>query len=488
MNGTALGIDLGTSSVKVCLLDERGRIVASTSSQYPTYAPFQQWMEQEPADWLRSTTSAITEIVARFPRQASCIESICLTSAAHIGVLLDRENRPVRKALLWSDQRSIEQVRELLANEDMIYAISANKPSTSWTLPHFLWVKEHEPEVWKQVSRICLSKDYLLHWLAGEWATDPATAVSAMLYDRNNQTWSTRLLEYLDLDAMQLPPIFGACEQVGSLRSERASQLGLRAGIPIVNGSLDSATETYGAGARSVGDVVIRIGTAGGIHKVRGSPMQKRTLLTYPFPIDDLWYSQAGTNAAGAAIGWATGQQGLPHDSNGFVAFDELAAEAPAGCDGLLFHPYLNGERTPYWNAKLRGTFTGLAFMHTRPYLARAVLEGVCFSLKDALLSLLPAEDLPDTIVVVGGGAKDRLLMEILSSVIHTELKLLPGIDSSSGCARIGQLALNDPDSLAMLDTVDATFIEPKMELIDVYEQAFDRYRRVSEALVELYT
>ena len=488
MSKPALGIDLGTSSIKICLLDEQGLTIGVATQRYPTHSPHERWMEQDPQDWLTAFTKAMAELAGLHAKSLASLGSICLTSAAHIGVLLDAEDRPLRRALLWSDQRSTDQVKELLQAEDEIYAISANKPSPSWTLPHFLWVKEREPELYAQVRRVCFSKDYLLHWLTGLWVTDPATAVSSMLYDCKEHAWSSRLLSYLDMTPNQLPRIMDSCSVVGTLLPEMATLLGLPNGVAVVNGSLDSATETYGSGARKAGDVVIRIGTAGGIHKLSEKPMQIRSLLTYPFPLDALWYSQAGTNAAGSAIGWATEQQGFSLDETGFAQFDELAARAPAGCEGLLFHPYLNGERTPYWNASLRGTYSGLSFLHKRSHMARSVLEGVCFSLKDALLALMKEDEIPPHIMVVGGGAKDRLLMEILSSVLNTTLLLAPGIDSAYGCARIGQLSLNDPTSLAMLDTVQSSSVVPCKEWVEVYAHAFVQYAKRSDTLVGMYS
>jgi len=488
MMKSALGIDIGTSSTKVCLLDKEGQVVSFSTASYPTSSPHPNWMEQNPIEWIKAVKKAIVTLVQCYSAQISDIGSICFTSAAHIAVLLDDEDRPVRNALLWSDQRSINQVKQLQKEEDEIYAISANRVSTSWSLPHLLWVKQEEPEAWKKVKRICLSKDFILHWFTGEWVTDPATAVSSMLFDYKMGTWSSRLLSFLDIQPSQLPIVKQVDEVVGYLLPEISTLLGLPSNVSIVNGSLDSATETYGAGARCPDDVVIRIGTAGGIYKFSSIPMQQRTLLTYPFLLDNLWYSQAGTNAAGSAIGWVTNLQGFAKEKSGFDELDDMASSVDAGSNGVLFHPYLNGERTPYWNSNLRGTFTGLSFMHSKKDIARAVLEGVCFSLKDALLSLMDESEIPQNIVVVGGGAKDSLLMEILSSVLRTPLQLCPDTDSSYGCARIGQLTLNAHESLGMFDAIEAEIVQPKIEWVGVYDESFKRYKKLIAKLFEIYT
>ena len=488
MSKPALGIDLGTSSVKVCLLDENGKIVETHVTGYPTYSSSPIWMEQDPSDWLESVVIAINELSSKHQDLVSRLGSICLTSAAHIGVLLDEQNQVIRNALLWSDQRSTAQVEYLLVDEQQIFTISANRPSTSWTLAHFLWVKESEPELWARVKRVCLSKDYLLHYLTGCWVTDPATAVSSMLYDRNTGQWSLHLLSYLGLDPSQLPIVKDSCERVGTLLPCIASRLGLPQEAVVVNGSLDSAMESYGSGARKPGDIVIRIGTAGGIHKVSQQPSPIRSLLSYPFLINGLWYSQAGTNAAGSAIRWATKLLQFEPQDAGFDLFDALAEHVPVGSEDLFFHPYLNGERTPYWNAKLKGSYIGLSFLHTQAHMARAVLEGVCYSLKDALLTMMSPKELPQTVVVVGGGAKDLLLIKILSSVLQTSLQCMSTLDSSYGCARIGQLALYDPSSLDMLDSIESSCIHPVDEWVELYEKGFEKYKKISDALQAIYT
>jgi xylulokinase len=390
-------------------------------------------------------------------------------------------------------------VQQLHSEEDEIYKISGNRPSTSWTLPHFLWVREKEAKIWKQVSRICLSKDYVMHWLCKEWVTDPGTACSSMLYDRDRICWSEKLCGLLGINTSQLPVIKGACQEVGVLSAEVASLLGLPEGIPLVNGSLDSATETFGAGAMKEGDVVIRIGTAGGIHRITAQPMQNRSLLTYPFPLGGFWYSQAGTNAAGSAISWAVGLSG-EKESKEFEEFSTLAAQAPAGSDGVLFHPFLAGERTPYWNGRLRGTFTGLSFRHTKAHMARAVLEGVAFSLCDALSSILPKEESFDSLAVVGGGARDKLLMQILSSTLNLALIPLPFASSSYGAARMGQFAVQSAgDDYLLKESVlgnsvlqksaraHDSVVFPVKEWVSVYQEVFMRYKSYCNVLQTLY-
>lgn len=496
-----LGLDLGTSSCKICALDPTGTIVATASEPYRTLSPRDGWAEQDPASWLEALKSAAGKLLGDGAIDPARVAAIALTSAAHIGVLQDSDDRPLRPALLWSDQRSAAQAAALRAEcGDDILRITLNNVSTSWTLAHLAWVREEEAALWSRVARICLSKDYLLHWLTGRWVTDPATAVSAMLLDARSGVWSDELRALVGLQDIALPELAAPEAVVGTILPGPAGELGLPAGVPVVNGTLDSATETYGAGAVAAGDFVIRVGTAGGIHTVKDRPLADPRLLTYPHPVSGLWYSQGGTNAAGSAIAWALDAAGLPRSGAGFDQFSSLAASAPAGSDGLTFHPYLSGERTPYWDPALRGTAAGLSFRHGAAHLARAVIEGVAFSLKDAFLAVLASDGgpsgatrAPRRIRVVGGGVSDPLLMQILSSALDLELQLLAGVDSAYGAAllamrRGGVAAAPGPDQAGKgrLDVADR-IVSPLEADVPVYRRAFAAYRERAAALRQMY-
>jgi xylulokinase len=368
---------------------------------------------------------------------------------------------------------------------DRIYALTGNSVSTSWTLPHFLWVRETEPELWKTVRHICFSKDSILHWLTGKWVTDPATAVASLLFDINLMSWSAELCSVLGIppDSMRgmLPCVRAADTCAGSILPQIAAEFGLPAAVSVLTGTLDSATETYGAGASKPGDVVIRIGTAGGIHKLSAVPIENRKLLTYPFPKGNIWYSQAGTNAAGAAVGWAVG---LVSEKSGpaFDNFDKAAGSVPPGSENLFFLPFLSGERTPYWNPDLRGTFLGLSFHHTKAHMARAVLEGVAYSLTDALQTIISDGELPETVTVVGGGTKDGLLMKILSSILNRRLSVLPDVDSAYGTAL---LCLGDVPLQCQSHT---TVIEPDQKWSCFYRNGFTKYKKNCMLIANVYS
>ena len=484
----ALGIDLGTSSCKLCLVDETGCIKCVASAGYRTHSPHSGWAEQDPADWLIALRRAAEMLHAQAGGAIKGIICISLTSAAHIGVLMDHEGRALRKALLWSDQRSHEEAAGLAQTcGQAIFEKTCNWPSTSWTLPHFLWVKNHEPGLWESVERAALSKDYLLHHLTSRWVSDPATAVSSMLCNAGRFCWSQELCAMLGLSDSMLPRIAGAGDEAGRLNRQGAAMLGLAEGIPVINGALDSATETFGAGAALPGDFVIRIGTAGGIHVIKKDPEPDRKLLTYPYPLGSLWYSQAGTNSAGSAIAWALRPAGIETKAEPYAAFGALASQAPAGCEGLIFHPYLSGERTPYWDSRLRATFSGASFQHGREHFARAVLEGVAFSLYDAFLTLAADRKIPPAIKIVGGGSRDPLLLSILSSLLKRELHAQKQVDSAYGAALFGLLSLGHAGPGPLKDIPAEDIYLPDHGDAKIYEEGFKMYRRQAEHLQKMY-
>jgi xylulokinase len=463
-----------------------GCIIISSSASYKILSPHTGWMEEWPEDWIDALIKTVADI-KKSGFDFRSVASITLTSAAHIAVLMDEAGKPLRNALLWCDQRSREEADEIrAARGPRILELGCNNITPSWTLAHLAWIQKHEAEVWKKTKSVCFSKDYIIRFLTGEVKTDPATAVSALLYDAREGAWSKEICGIIGLDPAMLPEIAPQNAVIGKVSQKAAALSGLPAGVPVINGSLDSAMDTYGAGCMIAGDAVIRIGTAGGIHLVRQTMKADPKLLNYPFPTGGLWYSQAGTNSAGSAIAYAAAFNLAGDPGAGdFEAFSRLAASAEAGAEGIIFHPYLSGERTPYWDSTLRGTFTGISFKHTAKHYARAVLEGVCFSLFDAFSAVAEEAHSDQEIKIVGGGARDAVLMRILSSVFNRKLAALPGVDSAYGAALFG-LRIENPGA-ANTAGEHAVFYQPEDCLVCVYERGFSRYKAMTHYLIPLY-
>jgi xylulokinase len=488
-----LGVDIGTSSCKVCAVDAEGRLAGVASQSYPIMSLKPGWSEQDPREWVPALEGALKAVGEKIPIHRPDVGGLAVSSAAHIAVLMDKAHEPVRESILWNDQRSDAEAARLAAESGLlIFQCTRNQASPTWTLPQLLWVKRHEPDVWKRVRSVCLSKDYVIGRLTGRFCTDPATAVSSLLYDVDAEHWSDSLCDLLGIGATSLPEVVPATAIAGNLLPEMAERLGLPTGIPVITGTLDSVSESYCAGAVRPGDSVLRLGTAGGVQTILGGPPVHSMLISYPHVMPRLWLSQAGTNACGASIQWATqalgGASGMTLDD-----LDRLAASAAPGSEGLFFHPYLAGERCPHWDSRLRGSFVGLSLHHGREHLARAILEGVAYSLKDAFSALQDGKPQGGTgamMTVVGGGVRSAILARIVCDVFGCPIRVAPEVDSAYGAALLGLVALGWVPELAGAAANplrSASELHPDPATTRRYAEAFLAYREIHQGLRDFY-
>ena len=485
-----LGIDLGTSSCKVCAVDASGRHLGARSAGYPTLTPRAGWAEQDPRLWVPAAIEATRRLLSESPVPSDRVGGICLSSAAHIPVLLDAGGNPLRNAVLWYDQRSLNEVEELKSQRgEEIFRLSHNSVSPTWTLPQLLWVRRQEPEVWSRVRRVALSKDTLSEWLTGRWTTDPATALSSMLLDAHTGGWSEPLLEPLGLTAEVLPRVFPSTARVGSLAAAAAEALGIPSGVPVINGTLDSAAETYGAGVVRPGDCLLRLATAGGIHLVLEEARPHPGLISYPHPVSPLWYAQAGTNSCTSALQWVFRSVGSGRPGT-FQEWDPDVEAVPQGAEGLFFHPYLSGERCPYWDGRLRASFTGATFGHRPEHFVRAAYEGTAFSLRDAMGVLDDLGGPQGSITVVGGGTAGTLWTRIVCDVLGKPLQVSRVTDSAYGAALLGLVGIGlYPDVSQALagSRQELEIVSPDPERARSYTALFQRYREIQQQLQPVY-
>jgi len=485
-----LGIDIGTGGCKVCAVDDQGQVMGSAGADYPTLTPRPGWVEQRPQDWIRALRRAAHGLFVDSPVRPNEIAAVALSSAAHIGVLLDGQGSPTRNAVLWSDQRSGVEAEELSAEYGSEIAhCTYNHVSTTWTLPHLVWIRHHDPEAWQRTKRIVLSKDYVAFRLTGRIATDPATALSSMLFDARAECWSESLCELAGVTSDQLPDVVPADSVTGALTPEAADLLTLPPGIPVVCGTLDSAAETFGAGVAVPGRMLLRLASAGGIHLVLDTPSAHPRLITYPHPVAPFWFSQAATSTCATAVKWAI--RTLSPDSNvSFEHWDDLAGAIPPGSEGLLFHPYLAGERCPHWDPSLRASFVGVTLRHTLGHFARAVYEGTALSIRDALSVLEEIDARPGALTVVGGGARSALWLQIVCDCLGLPLNVAPCADSSYGAALLGLVGLGlFKRAEDVLTTINVTGhrLTPDPKNQQLYTRLFNAYRDVHNNLAPLY-
>jgi xylulokinase len=421
-----LGIDVGTGGTRAVLTNRQGEIVgAATCEHVPFRSPKTGWAEQDPEDWHRATGSAVRETISAAGIDSSEIAAVGLAGQMHGAVLLDENNSVLRPALIWCDQRTQAQCDWLNANigEQKIIELTSNPALTNFTLTKLLWVRDNEPELWKRFRRILLPKDYVRFRLTGEHAMDVAEASGTLMLDVAHRRWSEQMMSAAGIPMSCLPKLYESPEICGRISDTGASHTGLKAGTPVVAGAGDQAAGAVGMGIVRAGAVSATIGTSGVVFAATDSPAMdpRGRVHTFCHAIPGRWHVMGVTQAAGLSLRWF-------RDLLGESSYDDLTREAatvPPGSDGVLWAPYLMGERTPHLDPNARGTLTGLAASHTRAHVIRAVLEGVAFSLKDTF-SLFDEMKVPvRNVRLGGGGARSPLWRQIQADVYGHEVEIL---------------------------------------------------------------
>lgn len=482
-----LGLDLGSSSGKVCALDLSGRVLGSESESYETFFPHPSWAEQDPGVWLAALGRASKRLLGRLGLEGENALGLSITCAAHIGVLLDAERKVLRNAILWSDQRSTLEAQAIAASAGPeVLRTSNNWPTPTWTLSHLAWLRKHEPHILSAARHILLSKDYIGFLLTGQFATDPSAAVSAMLMDVRTGAWSATLCDLAGIDESALPGILPTAAEIGNITRWGAQALGISEGARLFNGSMDSTAETFAAGVRDSGQFVIRLASAGGLHVIANPALARKNLISYPYCGGPFWLSQAATNTCASAVAWSREVLSSTGAAADFTAWSSLASQSPPGANGVMFHPYLSGERCPYWDADLRAAFTGLSLHSTKRDMARAVYEGTAYALRDAA-SVIEAEGLRvDELKVVGGGANSTAWLQTIANVFDCPVLPMTRADSSAGAGFYALVGLGEfsdfgqvPQNVLGPDV--AREILPEANLKAFFSEQRERYRFVQE-------
>lgn len=423
-----LGIDLGTSATKTVLFDEECRVVASASREYPLYQPRNGWAEQDPEDWWLAAKDTIGQVMESAGVSAGDIAGIGISGQMHGLVMLDREGRVLRRAILWCDQRTGAQCEEItqLVGADRLIAVTANPALTGFTASKILWVREHEPEIYARCAHILLPKDYLRYRLTGEFATEVSDASGMQLLDVPHRCWSEEILQKLDIDPVLLAKVYESPEITGEVTKEAAADTGLRPGTPVVGGAGDNAAAAVGTGVVTEGNAFTTLGTSGVVYAHTDHPAidPQGRVHTFCCAVPGCWHVMGVTQAAGLSLKWLRDTMFLDtvHTAEGmgldpYVLMDRQAARVPIGSNRLLYLPYLMGERTPHLDPDCRGAFIGLSAMHTRYDMLRAVMEGVVFSQRDSLEVLREMGVNPQTMLACGGGGRSPLWRQMLADV-----------------------------------------------------------------------
>jgi xylulokinase len=443
-----LGLDIGTTGAKALVCDQNGRMLASATAEYPLYTPFPLWSEQDPADWWRGARQALREAVRLSGVDAAQVAGLGLTGQMHGAVFLDERGQVIRPALLWNDQRTAAECQEITTRVGAarLIAIAGNPALTGFQAPKILWLRNHEPQHYARVAQVLLPKDYIRLQLTGVSASDASDAAGTLLLDLRSRDWSDELLSTLEIPRAWLPRVFEGPQVTGGLLPEVAAELGLPAGLPVVAGGGDNAAAAVGTGIVRAGIVSSSIGTSGVIfaHADTIALDPQGRLHTFCHAVPGMYHLMAVTLAAGGSFrwlrdtlrveikDWSVETQGQHHPQAptstlqlSYEQMTALAASVPPGAEGLLFLPYLTGERTPHLDPLARGAFVGLTARHTLAHLVRAVMEGVVFSMRDGLEIMRGLGLAIDQIRATGGGARSPLWRQMQADIYGAEVATL---------------------------------------------------------------
>lgn len=482
-----LGVDFGGGSTKATLMNTAGDIVAENVTEYRTYYPKLGWCEQSPQDWEQAFAKNVTKLLEKSCIDVSDILAIAIDSATHTWVMCDENYKPIRLAIHWTDSRSGKQAEELKKTYGkFIFEKSFHRPDTIWTLPQILWVRENEPENWKKLRYIFFEKDYIRFCLTGVYCTDYIEAQGSMLFDCNKNQWSRELLQIAGVNEEMLPPIAKPTDMIGGVTESAAVKCGLKAGTPVICGTTDTVLEVFAAGAVTQGDVTVKLATAGRICVITEQPYPNQHLVNYAHVLDGLWYPGTATKAAASSYRWYRDTFG-----GDYPELNEGAKQIPVGSEGLLYHPYINGELTPYADPSLCGSFIGIRATHTKAHFTRSILEGVALSLLHSKKTLEQLGiSLSERATVIGGGAKGDLWRQITADCLGMELVKTRSSDSSLGSAMLAGVAMG-----VFADCRDAvnkcirieSITTPIKENTEKYSELFKEYIAVHDALEPIY-
>lgn len=483
-----LGLDISTTGAKALLIDAGGSVVGSATTPLTLSTPRPLWSEQNPADWWTGMAASIRRLLAEQSVASDDIAAIGLTGQMHGLVLLDAAGAVLRPAILWNDGRTQAQCDEMRARlgRERLIQITGNDALTGFTAPKVLWVQQNEPAIYAQARHILLPKDYLRFKLTGDYAMDKADGAGTILFDLQARHWSSEVLNALGIPAEWLPPTFEGPEITGAVSAAAAAETGLRAGTPVVGGGGDQAAQAVGVGAVEPGIVALTLGTSGVVFATTPSALvePEGRLHAFCHAVPGRWHFMGVMLSAAGSLQWY--RDSLAPE----VAFDDLVAEAariPVGSDGLLFLPYLTGERTPHPDPLARGAWVGLTIRHSRPHLTRAVLEGVAFGIKDSF-TLIQNAGLGDIqqVRASGGGAKSALWRQIMADVLGAELATVNTTEGAAyGAALLAAVGagLYATVEEACLATIQITGRTEPGPAVAAYAQLYPLYRALYPAL-----
>ena len=475
-----VGLDVGTGGARAVAVDGSGEVVTEASSEYPLHSPRPGWTEQDPADWWRGAREVLGKVAT-----GEEVVGIGLTGQMHGSVFLDSSDEVIRPALLWNDQRTYRQCDEItrVVGEERLISIAGNPALTGFQAPKIVWLRDEELDNFGRVARVLLPKDYVRLQLTGEYATDASDAAGTLLLDVRDRDWSGEILDALEIPRAWMPEVYEGPENTGALLKDVAEELGLRPGIPVAAGGGDNAAAAVGTGIVDSGLVNSSVGTSGVLfaHAGEFNPDPSGRLHAFCHAVPGAYHLMGVTLSAGGSLSWWRETLGGDYDD-----LVEAASDVPPGSEGLVFLPYLAGERTPHLDPKARGAFFGLTARHGVAHMTRAVMEGVIFSLRDSLEIMrelgVPVEDVRAT----GGGARSALWRQLQADIYDIPIRRTVADEGPAyGAALLAGVASGtyaDVEEATSVVKLREEITEPDRERAKVYEEHYKVYRSLYPA------
>ncbi|MFO7882853.1 MAG: xylulokinase [Kosmotogaceae bacterium] len=494
-----IAYDLGTTGNKATLYDIEGKLLANSFSGYNTFYPGPNQVEQDPEEWWKSVKKATSELISKANVSPSDIKAISFSGQMMGAIPVDKNGKVLRKAIIWADQRSVEQASRLekIGNEN-VYKLTGTKITPTYSGPKIAWIKDNEPKIYEKAYKFLNAKDYIALRFTGEFGTDHSDASMTLLLDIKKLEWSEKLVNTLGLDMEKLPPVSSSDTVVSTIIPSVAEELGLSKNTLIVRGGGDGACACLGAGVVSPDEAYVYLGSSSWASTCSTEPLFDEDARTFNFayPIEGFYCPTGTMQAGGASYQWAKdalcqleAEKGKELGLSAFTLMDDLVDLTKPGAGNLIFLPYLLGERSPRWNINARGAFIGLSSTHRKPEMLRAVLEGVAFNLK-IILDILETKGKFDKIRLIGGGAKGRNWKQIIADIFGKTVTIPEYLEeaTSMGAAILGAVGAGEMTfKEASRFVKDIQFISPNLENKAYYEKLFKVFDKAYFSLLETY-
>ena len=498
-----IAYDLGTTGNKATMFDENGKMVTSTLSEYKTYYPGKNQVEQDPNSWWKAVKEATNDLILKSDIDKTKIACITFSGQMMGCVAVDENAEPLYNALIWADQRGVKQADKLIEQMGMknIYEIVGHRPSASYGAAKMMWLKENRPGIYKKSYKFLNAKDFIAAKMTGNFATDYSDASSTNLFDLNKLEWSEELIKASDIDKEKMPEALPSTEVVGKLKKDAAKQLNLIEGIPVVIGGGDGSCAAAGAGVVDENSAYNYVGSSSWIGVASEKPLidDKLRTFTWAHVVPGL-YSPTGTmQSAGASYQWARDNlceaeriKAQQKDIDSYELMNKKAQEVPAGSDNLIYLPYLMGERAPHWNPEAKGSFIGLTIQHTHGHMIRSVMEGVTFNLNIILKAFIEQGADFDEMIMIGGGAKGKLWRQIMADIYKKKILIPNYLDeaTSMGAALTGGVGVGlykDFDFVHQMLNIEEEVI-PNKDNYAIYNELYEIFKKSYYSLEDVFT